>query len=375
MISSFAEKPLGETLELLTDGTHHSPKSKTGPFKYITSKNVRMGKLDLADIAFISEEEHRPIYSRCPVVFGDVLLTKDGASTGNVALNTINEEFSLLSSVALLRPKKEILDARFLMQFLASALGQHRLISEMSGQAITRLTLQTIAGVKIPVPSLMEQQKIIEILSDCDTAIELCSSRLLSEEESYSALASQLFKGLENNIGTKPLSEICHIGTGKKDVNEGNPDGEYPFFTCSKQHTFSDTYSYDMEAILLAGNGEIGNPKYFTGKFEAYQRTYILSNFNGIIPQLLTTFLDIELKRIVERERQDSAMSYIKKGTLEKIQVPLWDGERQQKLASYFLLQQERVKIIQNQLILLKKQKRGLMQQLLTGKLRVKGAA
>ena len=80
------------------------------------------------------------------------------------------------------------------------------------------------------------------------------------------------------------LGDVCHITTGKKDVNEGNPSGRYPFFTCARTNTFSDSYSFEGEAILIAGNGEVGNLNYCNGRFEAYQRTYVaaINVHNGV---------------------------------------------------------------------------------------------
>ena len=80
----------------------------------------------------------------------------------------------------------------------------------------------------------------------------------------------------KHNWPTVELGDVCEIKTGKKDVNEGNPNGQYPFFTCAQNHTYSDEFSFDTEAILIAGNGDIGTVNYFKGKFEAYQRTYVL---------------------------------------------------------------------------------------------------
>jgi type I restriction enzyme S subunit len=60
---------------------------------YLTSKNIQNGVIDLSNLSFISEEDHQQIYTKCPVTKNDVLLTKDGAKTGNCALNTINLEF------------------------------------------------------------------------------------------------------------------------------------------------------------------------------------------------------------------------------------------------------------------------------------------
>lgn len=73
----------------------------------------------------------------------------------------------------------------------------------------------------------------------------------------------------------KKIGNICNITTGKLDANAANEDGLYPFFTCSRIPLSINTYAYDCECILIAGNGDL-NVKYYNGKFNAYQRTYIL---------------------------------------------------------------------------------------------------
>ena len=110
----WSKSKISDATEYLVDGTHFSPKSTDGEFKYITSKNIRNEGLDLNNISYISKDEHESIFKRCKVQFGDILLTKDGANTGNCCLNTLNEEFSLLSSVAVLRGKKDSFNNNFL---------------------------------------------------------------------------------------------------------------------------------------------------------------------------------------------------------------------------------------------------------------------
>jgi len=156
----------------IMDGTHFSPKSKSGVYRYITSRNIRYGYFDLSQCSYISEEEHDFIYKRCSVKKGDVLLTKDGAQTGNACINILDEQFGLLSSVAVLDGKKDILKNDYLLHWVLSPYGQFRIKSEMAGQAITRLTLQTIESLFLPLPPLPEQKKIAEILSTWDVAIE-----------------------------------------------------------------------------------------------------------------------------------------------------------------------------------------------------------
>jgi type I restriction enzyme S subunit len=132
----------------------------------------------------------------------------------------------------------------------------------------------------------------------------------------------------------KTLGEICQIKTGKKDVNQGNPQGIYPFFTCAVSHTFSDTYSFDTEALLIAGNGVVGQVSYYKGKFEAYQRTYVLSEFLNVLPRFLYLILDGKLKDTVSKQKLGNTMPYIKIGMLSEFSLPLPPLPEQKRLVS-----------------------------------------
>ena len=177
------------------DGTHFSPKSTSGPRRYVTSKNIRFGFLDLTDCGWISEAEHREIYKRCDVQKHDILLTKDGANTGNAALNILDEEFSLLSSVALIRCRRGLSHYDFLLNYLISPLGQKRLKDMMSGNAITRLTLQKIKNFVIPLPPFDEQINIAEQLRACGDSIVSIENELLKLTKIKSGFMSDLLTG------------------------------------------------------------------------------------------------------------------------------------------------------------------------------------
>ena len=82
------------------------------------------------------------------------------------------------------------------------------------------------------------------------------------------------------NLIQKSLSEIGTVKTGKRDANHGNNGGDYTFFTCADKPILSPTFSFSGEAIILPGNGaNVGLVLFYDGKFEAYQRTYILQDF------------------------------------------------------------------------------------------------
>jgi type I restriction enzyme M protein len=119
------------------------------------------------------------------------------------------------------------------------------------------------------------------------------------------------------------ISEICKISTGKKDVNSSNQNGKYPFFTCARLHTYSDEYSFDTEAILISGNGDVGAVQYYKGKFEAYQRTYVLSDWSRVEGRYLYSLLQFRLKEKVSKIKLGNTMPYIKLGMLADFQIPL----------------------------------------------------
>lgn len=179
----------------IQDGTHFSPKSSSGSFLYLTSKNIRNGFMNLSDVQFISEKDHSEIYRRCDVKYGDILLTKDGASTGNACINTLNYPFSLLSSVAFLRVDKSKCSPDFLLQSILSHEFQTKIKGEMTGNAITRLTLTKIKNLKIKLPSLENQKKFGESLNALDKQINLINQKINQTYSLKNGLSNALLSG------------------------------------------------------------------------------------------------------------------------------------------------------------------------------------
>jgi type I restriction enzyme S subunit len=167
---------LVELCEKITDGTHHSPvNGPTGKYKYITAKNIKPWGLDLQNITYIDEATHREIYARCDVRKNDVLFIKDGATTGQVVVNPLDEEFSLLSSVGVFRTNEK-LDPHYLRYALLSPYVKKELLGNMAGVAITRLTLKKLKAAYIPVAPVEQQKRIVakieELFSHIDAGIE-----------------------------------------------------------------------------------------------------------------------------------------------------------------------------------------------------------
>ncbi len=128
-----------------------------------------------------------------------------------------------------------------------------------------------------------------------------------------------------HNFETVELSEICQIMTGRKDVNYATVDGKYPFYTCAAGQFKSPDYSFDGEAVLLPGNGaNVGMVFYYNGKFEAYQRTYVLSKFiEKVLSKFVYYILQAKWNDYILDKQYGSATNYIVLGSLTGFKIPL----------------------------------------------------
>jgi type I restriction enzyme, S subunit len=126
------------------------------------------------------------------------------------------------------------------------------------------------------------------------------------------------------------LGEVCKIQVGRKDANHGNPIGKYNFFTCAAEPLKSDTYSFEGESLILPGNGaNVGLVIYYSEKFEAYQRTYVINNLiiNG---KYIFYFLQSFWKQSLEGKQYGSATNYIRLANVTdfNILIPPLDEQR-----------------------------------------------
>ena len=152
--------------------------------------------------------------------------------------------------------------------------------------------------------------------------IHLCSVSNNNLEQQAMALFKSWFIDYEpynrtvpNNWVEYKLSDFLPVITGKKNANVSSSIGTYPFFSCSQDITWTDEYSFEGNAILVAGNGDF-NVKFYNGKFEAYQRTYVLIPHNPRFSAWLFYAVKYDLNKITAAAR-GSVIKFITKGNLE----------------------------------------------------------
>ena len=139
---------------------------------------------------------------------------------------------------------------------------------------------------------------------------------------------------MNNTWEIKKLGDYCRIRTGKLDANASCENGQYPFFTCSITPLRIDNYSFDCECVLVAGNGDL-NVKYYNGKFDAYQRTYIIESLDKDVLDMkylyrfLSSYIDTLRKQSI-----GAIIKYIKLGNLTEAMVPVPPLAEQKRLVA-----------------------------------------
>ncbi len=180
----------------ITDGTHHSPPIVEKGVPYITAKHIKFDGVKFFDNPwYVSPEDHAKIYARCDPVAGDVLYIKDGATTGIAAINDYDFEFSMLSSVALIRPDQGVVMPAYLCAYLNNDRSKQRFLGDMGGAAIKRLTLSKIKKFDIPVPDIELQEKFSRIAHRTKEQKQLLKLQLDGLDKLFASLQQRAFSG------------------------------------------------------------------------------------------------------------------------------------------------------------------------------------
>ena len=154
-----------------------------------------------------------------------------------------------------------------------------------NGISVLGISKNNIAKLTVNLPSKPEQEKIVSFLTAIDKKIELLEKKyekyISFKKYLMNFIFSEEYMFKMHEYKTFKLGEISKINTGKKDVKDKKDNGKYPFFVRSEKIEKIDSYSFDGEAILIPGDGKIGEVyHYINGKFDYHQRVYKISNFN-----------------------------------------------------------------------------------------------
>ncbi|MCM2308474.1 MAG: restriction endonuclease subunit S [Sulfuritalea sp.] len=278
-----------------------------------------------------SKNGYRPIPTGC------ILLPR----SGSVGLNhraILGVDAIIVSHLCALEViDKSIIDVQFLYRYLCS-INFDRITKKTTG--LDAINFSDLAEVEIPLPSIDEQRRIALAL---DRADSICNKRReaihLTDEFLRSAYLTTVKVAL--GVGAPPVSllDICNITTGKLDSNAAEDDGKYPFFTCAQETSKINSYAFDCEALLLAGNNASGDYsiKHYKGKFNAYQRTYVLSLKNQGYSYGFFRYAIQSKLRDLKRMSKGTNTKYLTLGILAEQMLVVPDQTSQQKFADVYL--------------------------------------
>lgn len=313
---------------------------------------------------------------------GDIIIadTAEDLTVGK-AIEVQNIDGKVLSGLhtILCRPKFKFAP-RFLGYYINSSSYRSGLIPLVAGVKVCSISKTNISKTLIMYPDdINEQQKIANCLSSIDDLISAEEKKLSLLSDYKEGWMQKLFPAEGKTIpdwrfpGFKdseewekiPLGQISLITTGKLDANAMVEDGKYRFYTCAKEFFKIDKYAFDTEALLISGNGaNVGYIHYYKGKFNAYQRTYVLHEFKKNICYV-KYFLEKHLSRRIANEKNSGNTPYILRGTLSEMEIIIPEERaEQEKIADFLSGIDELISGQKEKIEKLKQHKKALMQGL-----------
>ena len=348
----------------------------------VMPKDLIGGKISEQSIARVSQD-HVQRLNRHIIQKGDILYSRRG-DVGRCAIAS-DHETGWLCGTGCLRVTTDttIADSKFVFYQLQ----QPEVVGWVEKHAVgaTMLNLNTtiLSNIPLLLPPIETQRRIADILSAYDDLIENNRKQIKLLEEAAQRLYKEWFvdlrfpghehtkivDGVPEGWVKTTLKSVTPILTGKKDANFGTTNGKYPFFTCAQEPIKASSYSFDTNAVILAGNGDF-NVKLYRGKFEAYQRTYVLSPRDAQHLFLLFYVVKNDMSKLAQGA-SGSTIKFLTKGMLEGILLLVPSNELLKKFNLNCEALQTQIEILQEKIRLSCEVRDRLLPKLMSGEVEV----
>lgn len=329
---------------------------------------------DFSEVRYFVDEKKFDEMKRFELLSGDLIMSCSG-TMGKVAIVPDGIKKGIINQALLKLTPKPVVDPRFLKLWMSSPNFQGEIERLSEGAAIKNVaSVKILKLIKIPLPPLPEQKRIVAILYKAFEGIDTA----IANTEKNLANARELFDSYLENVSSKKerLGDLVGIKTGKLNSNAAVEGGKYPFFTCSREVFAIDDYAFDCEAILLAGNNASGdfNVKHYFGKFNAYQRTYVIT-INDT-SKLYYRFLYFQLVKALKELKKNSvgaATKFLKIGMIQNLLICVPPPEEQRiildKLDSIHSSSENLLSIYNQKLTALSELKQSILSKAFSGEL------
>lgn len=314
---------LEEICSLITDGSHFSPEDEGVGYPMFSVKDMTPNGFNISGCKKIGEEAYKKLVANgCKPLNDDVVVAKDGSYLKTAFVIKGNPEITLLSSIAILRPKIDLVVPEYLSYFLKSdAVYRTVSLNYITGTALKRIILKGIRKIEVDLPDIGEQEQRAQRLSKVDYLCQLRKQQLAKLDELVKARFVEMF-------GTFPANPF-RWDTGKiqdvvSDVRYGSSrpaveGGKYPYLrmnniTYSGELDLRDTKRIDIPDSELdkctVRRGDVlfnrTNSKELVGKTCVYNRDelMVLAGFvirvrvnERIRPEVLSAFLNMDFSK------------------------------------------------------------------------------
>jgi type I restriction enzyme S subunit len=396
-------KKLQDVTLQITDGVHSTPNYIKKGIPFLSVNNLSRDRLDFTGCKYISLEDHNILSKRCKPSKGDVLMGKV-ATLGVSDVVDTDVDFSIFVQIALLRPNS-LINSYFLKYLTELPAFRHYISSISAGTSMKYIGIGDIARLQVPIPVIKEQEKIVQILRTWDEAIAKTEKLITAKQKRKKALAQRFFsqRKLSNSSsgiykwfqfkeivesyidyrGRTPLKIGMQWGEGQIKALSAN-NVQMGFVNFSKECYLGSEELYkkwmangdcDRGDILLSTEAPLGNVAQIPDdeKYILSQRVILIKPKVSLIHKdylfqfMMSNFFQVEL----QKNSSGSTAVGIQRKRLDKIRIVIPGIEEQKKIASVLYSADIEITKQRQQLKLLKTQKRGLMQKLLTGQWRV----
>lgn len=379
---SWEEKKLSDCCISIADGDHQAPPKADSGIPFVTISDINANnQFDFTNTMFVPQAYYDSLDNKRKAQNGDVLYSVVG-SFGIPVYIKETVPFVFQRHIAILRPNDTILP-QFLYYTMLSRDFYMMADAAALGAAQRTISLTALRNMKISVPPTDVQEKIVGVLSAYDDLIENNQKRIKLLEESAQRLYKEWFvdlrfpghettpivDGVPEGWKQLALEQIAPILTGKKDANFSTEDGRYPFFTCAQAPLRAPSYSFDCNAVILAGNGDF-NVKLYRGKFEAYQRTYVLSPECTEYLYLLYHAVNNSMVKLAQGA-SGSTIKFLTKGMIASIPVYTPEVKNLEKFNTLSEAIQKQIEVLKKSIANATEARNRLLPKLMSGEIEV----
>lgn len=329
-------KTIGEVAELYTGLSGKNKEHfKKGNAPYVTYKNIFENlAVDSSILEMVRIEADERQHS---IKYGDILITGSSENieeVGMASVVTFHPETGIyLNSFSFgirFHPTVQ-LSPEFTKYLFRSDLLRKQIMKTASGVTRFNVSKKKFSAITIPIPPLRVQARIVEILDKFTQLEKELEAELEARRKQYAYYRDQLlnfsqYPPLNVNIEWKTLGEVAEIGTGKSNRQDEAEDGLYPFYVRSKNILRSSTYQFDETAIIIPGEGGIGDIFHYTeGKYALHQRAYRIkvNTENELFPKFLFYYMTNAFKPFILARCVGATATSIRKPMLADFPIPL----------------------------------------------------